>query len=66
MNYMMLRYRYTGNFLSKKKCEEKHICMEAMLNIEVSHEVAYVTLLFNLAFKALQKFEKYSPAQFTV
>ena len=32
---MVLEYRKTDNFLSKKKCEEKQICMEAMLNIEV-------------------------------
>ena len=32
---MMLTYRKTGNFLPKKKCEEKQIYMEAMLNVEV-------------------------------
>ena len=38
----MLRYRKTYNLLLKKKCEEKQICMGAILNIEIWHVVAYV------------------------
>ena len=58
-------------FLSKKKCN-RFAFIKKETDLHGSHAeyrsltCSYLCLLLMLTFKALQKFQKYSPARFTV